>query len=276
MNAALPMPRRAWMRPAMRYRESVSAPASRSPCAARPWAIGTTPSKACGDGSTPSARRRSSLARRSAPGCGASSLTGETLFGASGFDLRDLQLARAAARQRDAHDLVALSAHQRLADRRLVRELRLGRVRLGRADDPVLDRLLGLLVLDVHRRPDADHVRGDVVLVEQRRRAQLLLELGDLLLEHRLLVLGVVVLRVLGDVAERPGLLDPLRHLFAASRGQVLDLGLQILESLLSEDDFLRHFNPCRLWRTRESSKRNCVLSTLLGSRRYPFQAVQN
>src|SRR4051794_20363996 len=30
------------------------------------------------------------------------------------------------------------------------------------------------------------------------------------------------------------------------------------------------------LWRTRESSNWICLLRTLLGSRRYPFQAVQN
>ena len=38
--------------------------------------------------------------------------------------------------------------------------------------------------------------------VDHARVEEPLLELGDLVLEHRLLVLGVVVLRVLGDLAE--------------------------------------------------------------------------
>jgi hypothetical protein len=96
----------------------------------------------------------------------------------------------------------------------------------------------------VHDRADADRLGRDVLLVDHRRRAQPVLELGDLLLEHRLLVLGVVVLGVLRDVAELPGILDPLGHLLAAHGGKVLDLGLQILETLRCEDDFLRHFNP--------------------------------
>src|SRR5207247_10348950 len=46
-----------------------------------------------------------------------------------GFDLEDLELERA-ARRRDLDRLALLVAHDRLADRRLVRELVLGRVRL--------------------------------------------------------------------------------------------------------------------------------------------------
>src|SRR3954463_4664544 len=96
----------------------------------------------------------------------------------------------------------------------------------------------------MHRGPDADDVGGDVALVDDGGRAQLVLELGDLLLEHCLLVLRIVVLGVLGDVPESPRLSDPLRHLLTASRAQVLDLRLQLIESLLCEDDFLRHSNP--------------------------------
>jgi hypothetical protein len=56
-----------------------------------------------------------------------------------------------------------------------------------------------------------------------------------------LLVLGVVVLGVLRDVAELACLLDPLGDLTAALGRQVLDLLLQILESLGGEDDVLGH-----------------------------------
>src|SRR5207249_4758361 len=65
------------------------------------------------------------------------------------FDLRDLQLPRRAAGYRHGYDLAALVAHQGLADRGLVGELVVGGIRLGGADDGVLGRLVGLLVLDV-------------------------------------------------------------------------------------------------------------------------------
>ena len=72
------------------------------------------------------------------------------------LDLGDLQLPAAAARHLDADDLAALAAHQGLADRRLVGELLLGRVRLGRADELKLAGVAGLLVLDVHLDADGD------------------------------------------------------------------------------------------------------------------------
>src|SRR4029450_555137 len=59
-----------------------------------------------------------------------------------GLDLHDLELELRAAGRRDLHGLALLAAHDRLADRRLVRELPIGRVGLGRADDEVLDGLL--------------------------------------------------------------------------------------------------------------------------------------
>src|SRR3954469_14010003 len=127
----------------------------------------------------------------------------------SALDLRDLELALRAARDGNRHHVVALVSEQRLADRRLVRQLHLARVGLGRADDLVLDGLLRLLILDVHDRTDRDDVGRDRTLVDQGCRTQLVLELGDLLLEHGLLVLRVVVLGVLRDVAEAARLLDP-------------------------------------------------------------------
>ena len=120
------------------------------------------------------------------------------------------------------------------------------------------DRLVGLLVLDVHGRADRHDVGRDVALVDDGRRAQLVLEVGDLLLEHRLLVLRVVVLGVLGDVAEGARLLDPLRDFLAPVGREVLDLRLQVLETLRCEQTSFGMSNPfrSRILRTRECSNR--------------------
>src|SRR6476469_1737678 len=71
-------------------------------------------------------------------------------------DLGDLELARGTARDLHGDGLVAFVPDQRAADRRLVGELVLVGLGLGRADDRVLDRLAGLLVLAVHHRADLD------------------------------------------------------------------------------------------------------------------------
>ena len=61
-------------------------------------AAGVTPGKLCGNGSMPCARRRSSLARRAAS---RSETCSSSLISESDVDLRDLQLARRAARHLD-------------------------------------------------------------------------------------------------------------------------------------------------------------------------------
>jgi len=62
------------------------------------------------------------------------------------------------------------------------------------------------------------------------RPSQLLGHDRDPRLEHRLLVLGVVVLGVLGDVAELTGFLDPLRYLTALLGGEVVELRLELFQ----------------------------------------------
>jgi len=74
-----------------------------------------------------------------------------------------------------------------------------------------------------------------------RRRAELVLELRDPRLEHRLLVLGVVVLGVLRDVAELARLLDASGYLAAALSREVLELGLEIGQAFGGENDVLGH-----------------------------------
>ena len=74
---------------------------------------------------------------------------------------------------------------------------------------------------------------------------------GYLVLEHRLLVLGVVVLGVLRDVSELTGFLDALRHLATAVAHEVFELVLELLETFLGENDFPGH---ARRGRNQESA----------------------
>src|SRR6201997_3442774 len=61
------------------------------------------------------------------------------------------------------------------------------------------------------------------------------------MLEQRLLVLGIVVLGVLRNVAEFARDADPVRNLAPFLVREVLDLRLELLVSLWSEDDFLHN-----------------------------------
>src|SRR3954447_16216954 len=235
-NAMPPWPRRACRRPASRWRASVSAPASRPSCAARTPAIDSTPSNACGNGSIPCSRRRSSLARRWASR--SSAMTAGSLE--ADVDLGDLVLLLLAVGQHDGDLFAALVTHQRLADRGLVGDLLLARIGLGGADDRELDGL-ALVVLEVDDRPHADGVGRHALGIDDLGQAQAVLQLHDALLEHRLLVLGVVVLGVLGDVAELPRFLDAVGYRSAAVPRQLVELVLELLESFRGEDDVLGH-----------------------------------
>ena len=111
----------------------------------------STPGKPCGNGSMPVARagarawRGGRRAARSAGASGSPSRTAGALGRAHAARLQSptsilvIFSLRAGPRGTcDRDDLAALVPEQRLADRRLVGELALGRVGLGRADDRVL------------------------------------------------------------------------------------------------------------------------------------------
>src|SRR3954452_3456460 len=139
------------------------------------------PSKACGNGSTPDSRRRASLARRSARSCDSErSVSSDSPIGRASlcrFDLGDLELAPGSARHLDGDHVAALVADEGLADRRLVGELALGQVGFRRPDDLELLRVAGLLVLDVHLDADADGLGVELLLVDDGRATEPLLEL---------------------------------------------------------------------------------------------------
>src|SRR5215204_2950340 len=165
---------------------------------------------------------------------------GEEALG--GANLHDLVLQGLALGRRDLDGLALLLPEDCAADGRLVRELLLEGVRLRGTDDVVLDRLLGGDVTQPDLRSDDDDVLRDLLLVDHAGRQQALLELGDLVLEHCLLVLRMVVLGVLADVAELARDADAVGDLPALVGREILDLVLQLLVTLGGEDHFL-HVN---------------------------------
>src|SRR5215204_998143 len=171
-----------------------------------------------------------------------------------GLDLEDLVLQLRAARRSHFDGLALLLAENRLAYGGLVRELLRRGVRLGGADDVVLDGLLGRDVAQPDLRADAHDVLRELLPVDHASRHQPFLELRDPVLEHRLLVLGVVVLGVLRDVAELARNADALRDFTSLLSRQVVDLFLQLLVTLWSEDHFL-HLRPPRVPKEKRAAK---------------------
>ena len=121
-------------------------------------------------------------------------------------------------------------AKERLADRRLERDATFARFRLGRADDR--ERLIAVLVVDLHRRADLDDA-FDVLAFDDAGVPHQLLEQKDPAFDETLLVLGVVVLGVLVDVAEFLRLADALGDLGSALVPEHLELGLQAVQTFL-------------------------------------------
>src|SRR4030066_13677 len=81
--------------------------------------------------------------------------------------------------------------------------------------------------------------------------AQHLVELQDAAFDERLIVLGVLVLGVFGDVPEFLAGLDTLRDLLALHRLEVVELVLELAQALGSENRVLfglshaSHLLPC-------------------------------
>src|SRR5215471_6200383 len=164
-KTSFPMSRRAITRPARRRVVSALAPASTRPASARTAATSSRSGKRFGIAIEAS--------------------LGAALWHRGGLrrlDIHDLEPDRAAGR-RDLDRLALLAAHDGAADGRLVRELVLRRVRLGRADDVVLDGLVGLDVPEPHLRADRDLAGLDLLLRDDARVLEPLLEEGDPCLE---------------------------------------------------------------------------------------------
>src|SRR5215203_251883 len=148
------------------------------------------------------------------------------------LDIDDLVLRRAAGG--GYHDLLPhLPLEDRPAYRRSVAELPARRVRLVGADD--LERpLLPLPAGDPEgdRGTEVDRVFLGLRRVDHLHVAYPALELTDPALQQALLVLRLVVLGVLRDVPELPGLPDAVGDLLATHLGQVREFILELLQTL--------------------------------------------
>src|SRR5258708_9358677 len=223
------------------------------------WAVGVRSNREA-NGSMPCSRSLASLARRcwrsSAPPTGAgwcpappsSASTAEKSSGAPGkwpplLDRKDVQ--GAAAAWRGHLDLVACAlAQQRLTDRALQRDQPLLGIGLDRTDDgPVL---FAVLVLDLDLGTKLDCAGGFFRrLLDDLGVSDRLLECEDATLDPTLVVLGVLVFGILGDIAELLGAADPVGHLPPLHGEELVKLGLELLQAFLGDRNglVLQHLN---------------------------------
>src|SRR4029079_9875845 len=132
--------------------------------------------------------------------------------------------------------------------------------RLGRAHDDVL--LLAALGLDGDVAAHLD----DVVLgllVDELGVLDHLLEGHDPALEEGLVVLGLLELGVLAVVPEFHGRVDALRDLVALGRAKVLELGLELLQTI--RRDVLGLFKVIHEWPPKKRTEGLAALSTCAG-----------
>src|SRR5262245_16384597 len=137
-----------------------------------------------------------------------------------------------AGRDLDGDVLTFLVTEERAPDRALVADPALRRLGLGRADDR--ERLRAVRAGDLHGRADLDVVVR-VVLVDERGVLDQRLERLDAALDERLLVLGVLVLGVLGEVAVLLRVVDPLGDLRPADRHHLVELLAELVEAFFAD-----------------------------------------
>ena len=124
-------------------------------------------------------------------------------------------------------DAAALLSEKCLTERGLIRDLALVRVSLRRADEHEGVLIAELDVLDRDLAAHLDDVAG--TSLDDVRVADLGREVLDLALEECLLILGIVVLRVLGEVAQCDGGLQALCNLDALDALEVVELFYEII-----------------------------------------------
>ena len=129
-------------------------------------------------------------------------------------------------------------AKQCLAERGIVGNAAFHGVGLLRTDDGVKLLVTRLHILDLDGAAEADLALGVLCLVNNDGMGENIFNLGDAAIKLGLLVLGLVVFAVLGEVAERTRLLDLLGDFLLAGRLQIKKLLLQLLEAVRTDLEF--------------------------------------
>ena len=106
-------------------------------------------------------------------------------------------------------------AQQALADRGLIRNTAVERIRLGGTDNFIFLRRIAALLADGDLRADMHHLVVEFAFIEHPHVFQLCFDFGNTPLDNRLLIFRLVVLTVFRQVSERKRNLDLFRNLFA-------------------------------------------------------------
>src|SRR5215469_15705256 len=106
------------------------------------------------------------------------------------------------------------------------------RIALGAADDRVFVLGPGVQVLDLDGARQVHFVGAALAFDDDLRVADHRLELHDAAFDERLLLFGILVFRVFGDIAEFFGLADAIVHLFAVDGLELVKLGLELAQSV--------------------------------------------
>ncbi len=133
------------------------------------------------------------------------------------------------ARRRDIDHVALLAAHERAAERGLIREPRVLGIGLGRTDDRKFMRIARPGLFDPHGRTEMDFVRNVVALIDDARVANHPFELENASFDERLLLLGVLVFGIFGDVAELFRLTNSFVDFSAMNGLELVELFLELL-----------------------------------------------
>ena len=130
-----------------------------------------------------------------------------------------------------------LEAHHGLAHGGLVRDLAVEGVSLGGAGDGVGE-FLTLLILDDHLGAHVHVLAAHLALVQDADVLELGLQFGDACFQGSLVVLGLVVFAVFGQVTEAAGHADLLGGLVTAGGFEVFQFLLELFKALTGHNDF--------------------------------------
>jgi transposase len=142
-----------------------------------------------------------------------------------------------------AHLVALLVAHQRRADRALVRDLAFLRVGYRRPDDGIGFFFAAAIFHNDDRRANANYPCRRIAL-SNHCSAQNALDVANAPLDEALLFLGVVIICVLFQITHRDGIRDLARQLWPAHGLEHLQLALKLVFAFAGQVLYLSHTLP--------------------------------